>query len=79
MQLEGKVAVVTGSGSGIGRGIAERFAREGAAVGVWDLNGDSAAETASLIADAGGIQDYYRQEFGAATDLIAYCRERGER
>lgn len=53
MQLEGKVAVVTGSGSGIGRGIARRFAREGAAVGVWDLNADSAAETAKLITDAG--------------------------
>jgi 2-hydroxycyclohexanecarboxyl-CoA dehydrogenase len=55
LALTGKVAVVTGSGSGIGRGIAIRFAREGAMVGVWDLNGDAAAETASLISAEGGI------------------------
>jgi 2-hydroxycyclohexanecarboxyl-CoA dehydrogenase len=52
--LKGKVAVVTGSGSGIGRAIAQRLAQEGAAVGVWDLNGDSAAETARLIEAEGG-------------------------
>ena len=54
MQLEGKVAVVTGSGSGIGRAIAVRFAKEGAKVGVWDLNGAGARETVQQITEAGG-------------------------
>ena len=52
--LEGKVAVVTGAGSGIGRGCARRLAEDNAAIAVWDLNGDGAAETVKLIEEAGG-------------------------
>src|ERR1043166_5527107 len=51
--LLGKVAVVTGAGSGMGRTVAERFAREGAKVAIWDINGEGAAETASRIAATG--------------------------
>lgn len=54
MSLAGKTAVVTGAGSGIGRAIAVRLARDEASIGVWDLNGDGAAETAKMITDAGG-------------------------
>jgi NAD(P)-dependent dehydrogenase (short-subunit alcohol dehydrogenase family) len=52
--LDKHIAVVTGSGSGIGRAIALGYAREGAQVGVLDVNGDAAAETAKAITAAGG-------------------------
>lgn len=54
MSLKGKVAIVTGAGSGIGRAIAVRLARDEAAIAVLDLNGEGAAETAKLITDVGG-------------------------
>ena len=54
MSLAGKTAVVTGAGSGIGRAIAVRLARDEASIGVWDLNGEGAAETVKMITDAGG-------------------------
>ncbi len=46
-RYDGRVAIVTGSAQGIGAGIAKRFADEGAAVAVLDLNEEKAAETAA--------------------------------
>ncbi|MFB0545936.1 MAG: SDR family NAD(P)-dependent oxidoreductase, partial [Anaerolineae bacterium] len=54
MRLEGKVAIVTGGGSGIGRAAAELFAREGAKVVVAEYKADAGQETAQTIKDAGG-------------------------
>ena len=54
MRLQDNVAIITGAGSGIGRGMAQRFAAEGAAVMVADINGDGARATAASIDDAGG-------------------------
>lgn len=54
MRLEGKVAVVTGAGSGIGRATALRFAAEGAFVVVNDIDGDTASGTATEIVASGG-------------------------
>ncbi|MEU6646852.1 SDR family NAD(P)-dependent oxidoreductase [Saccharomonospora sp. NPDC046836] len=48
-RLEGKTALVTGAGTGIGYAIAARFAREGARVVIADRNGDTAAEAARQI------------------------------
>jgi len=51
--LSGKVAFITGAGSGIGRGAAERLAREGADVCVVDIDLPGAEETASLVREFG--------------------------
>ncbi len=51
--LENKVALVTGAGGGIGRAISLRLAEEGCVVGAFDIDGDTAAETARLVAAAG--------------------------
>ena len=53
-RLAGKVAVVTGGSSGIGRATAQIFAREGARVVVADVGAEGGAETVRLITDAGG-------------------------
>ena len=52
--LDGKVAIVTGSGSGIGRATASRMTAEGARVVVADINLDGAKETVAAIENAGG-------------------------
>lgn len=53
-RLEGRCAIVTGAGSGIGRASAMRFAHEGAAVLVVGRSADNIQETADLIGQAGG-------------------------
>jgi NAD(P)-dependent dehydrogenase (short-subunit alcohol dehydrogenase family) len=54
MQLSGKVALITGAASGIGRATALLFAREGAAIALADLNADAGQRVADEIAHAGG-------------------------
>ncbi len=54
MSIEGRVALVTGGGQGIGRGIAERLAKDGATVAIADLNEETAAEAVAHIEAGGG-------------------------
>src|SRR3712207_6012536 len=65
MELQGKVALVTGAGSGIGKAAALRLAREGARVGVLSHTEDEVRRTSAEIA-AGG---------GAAVPLVADVAE----
>src|SRR6185503_7097147 len=61
-KLDGKVAIVTGAGQGIGRGIAEKLAAEGATVVVTDLNEVTAKETAQEIGGVGMHTDVTSRE-----------------
>lgn len=54
MRLEGKTAVISGAGSGIGRASAVAFAREGARAALLDINAEGLRETMATIAAAGG-------------------------
>ena len=64
--LQGKTAIVTGSGSGIGRAIATRLAAEGATVGVFDINPAGAGATADAIVASGG------RAFAVVCDITDY-------
>ena len=69
--LEGKVALVTGGSSGIGRDSSLTFAREGAQVIVSDVSVEGGEETVSLIKEAGGVATFIKADVSKATDVEA--------
>ena len=71
--LAGRVALVTGGGSGIGRATAELFAEQGAAVVVVDLS-NSGEETVAAIAAAGGEAMFVRADVSVEADVEAAVR-----
>jgi len=66
--FDGKVAIVTGGGSGLGEAIALRLARMGAAVVVSDIRVDAAERVAKQITDAGGKASAFRQDTAKPED-----------
>lgn len=71
MRLQGKIAIVTGAGSGFGEGIARRFAQEGARVVVNDIHVAHGAKVANDIAAAGGVAKFCAGDVSCDTDVAA--------
>ena len=71
MRLAGKVALITGAASGIGRESALLFAQEGASVVAVDLNDAGGAETVSLIEAANGRAIYLHADVSLSADCAA--------
>ncbi|GMK39137.1 3-ketoacyl-ACP reductase [Paenibacillus sp. CCS19] len=69
MKLNGKVAVVTGAASGMGKAIAELFAAEGAKVVVSDLNAENASKVVEGIAALGGSAIAVATNVGVEEDV----------
>ncbi|MEX0922290.1 MAG: SDR family oxidoreductase [Rhodovibrionaceae bacterium] len=78
MRLQGKVAVVTGAGSGFGEGIARRFAAEGASVVAADIDGVSAERVAASIAESGGTARAIQADVTQRGDTAAMLRSATE-
>jgi NAD(P)-dependent dehydrogenase (short-subunit alcohol dehydrogenase family) len=78
MRLEGKKALVTGGGRGLGREVVLLMSGEGASVVVFDLNGEGAEAVAAEARDAGGTAIAVQGDVTREADLaaaIARCRE----
>ena len=77
-RFKGKVALITGGSSGIGRETALLFAQEGAAVVVVDVNDAAGADTVGLIEAAGGKAAYVRADVSSAADcenMVAFAEQ----
>ena len=69
MRLKDKVAIITGSAQGIGRGVAVHFAREGASVIVSDIQVDKGMETVELVRNAGGKAAFIECDVSKSADV----------
>ncbi len=70
-ELDGKVALITGAGSGIGRASALAFAREGAKVAVADIVVEGGEETVRMVREAGGEAFFIKVDVANAAEVEA--------
>jgi len=68
-EFEGKAALVTGGGSGIGRATALAFARQGAQVVIGNRNVQRGEETVAMIRKAGGMASFKRTDVLVAAEI----------
>src|SRR6266705_240248 len=73
-QLEGKVALVTGGASGIGRATALAFAREGAKLIIADMHEDGGQQTVHMITEQGGEATFVQVDVSRATETEMMIR-----
>jgi dihydroanticapsin dehydrogenase len=78
MQLQDKVAIITGAATGIGRATALLFAKEGASVVVADINEDDAHRTVADIEDKGGSARFVQTDVSEAEDVQALMERSAE-
>jgi NAD(P)-dependent dehydrogenase (short-subunit alcohol dehydrogenase family) len=76
--VEGKVALVTGGGLGIGRAAARIFAREGAQVVVCDIDAEAGEETLASLCESGGRSSFFRADISdeaQVASLVRHCTD----
>ena len=79
MRLAGRAAIITGSANGIGRAAADRFAAEGAAVLLADVDGVAGAEAAAAIRASGGRAEFVRTDVTEGPQVRAMVEAAVER